>query len=682
VEPLLRTGDVRVSGNKNAAVDYQGLQFTGSILMKNKEKKKSPSQATASKVAKEKKQPRWMWIALIILVTGIAYSNSLTNDFVNWDDDLYVYTNQDIRHLDGATIHEFFTGYFVKMYAPVTMISYALDYKVGQLDASIYHCTNLILHLLNAALVFYLVFLLTEQSTIAVISALFFGIHPLHVESVAWISERKDLLYSFFYLSGLITYISFCNKNRQRKYYFFTILLFLLSLLSKSAAVTFPLILILIDFYKGKKLTLKDNLDKIPFFLMAIGFGILSLLSQRMIGKNLDYVTGYTILDRMFLGAYSFAFYLIKSIFPSGLSALHPMPMKSDGVLPLKYYLSVVVFIGFVWLLLKAFRLKTDETLRKDVLFGLLFFLFTIALILFIPVGEAVVAERYTYLPYIGIFMIIGRLYWQFKQKIFSSFPKLEHCCTAAVIITVILFAGITYGRNAVWKDTVSLFSDVIAKDPDAGLAYNNRGNIRIEQKDFKGALEDFNKAIELKYNDAYNNRGILRNKLGDYKKALEDFNMAALHNKLDRAKVYYNRGIAKLRLGDFKGAEEDFGSAIQIDPRYSSAYSNRGLVRYEKLSNVRGAINDFDLAISLNPTEPDAYYNRGNAKLRSGSFADALSDYDRALQLAPDYTAAYFNKGVACLKLKNIDGACLNWSKASDLGAKPAAELIKAYCR
>lgn len=650
--------------------------------MRHKDRKRNIDKIADSKiVAEETNQRRWMLVALILLVTAIAYSNSLTNGFVNWDDDLYVYTNQDIRHLDGAAVHEFFTGYFVKMYAPVTMISYAIDYQIGKLDAITYHCTNLVLHLFNVALVFCLIFLLTRQTAIAAICAAFFGIHPLHVESVAWISERKDLLYSLFYLGGLIAYISYDN-SRRRKYYFIAILLFLLSLLSKSAAVTFPLILLLIDYYRGKKLELKNSLDKIPFFLMAIGFGVLSLLSQKVIGKNVDYVVGYTVLDRVFLGAYSFAFYLVKSIIPSGLSALHPMPMKPEGVLPLKYYLSVFIFAGFLWLFVRAFKSKTNETLRKDVIFGLLFFVFTIALILFIPVGEAVVAERYTYIPYIGIFMIVGRLYLHFKQKKLSFLPNAAQWYTAVIVVAIALFAGVTYGRNRVWKDTVSLFSDVIAKDPDAGLAYNNRGNIRMDQKNFRGAMEDYNKAIELKYQDAYNNRGILRNKLGDYRKAIEDFDKAVLHNKLDRAKVYYNRGIAKLKLGDFKGAEEDFDNSIRIDSRYSSAYVNRGLVRYEKLSDFKGAISDFDLAISISPSEPDAYYNRGNVKMRSGDFANAMSDYDRALQLAPDFAAAYFNKGVAAIKLKNIEGACLNWRKASDLGAKAATELVKAYCK
>jgi hypothetical protein len=169
--------------------------------------------------------------------------------------------------------------------------------------------------------------------------------------------------------------------------------------LSKSAAVTFPLILFLIDFYRGRKLTFKNNLDKVPFSLMAIGFGILSPLSHKVIGRDLDYVTGYTISGRAFLGACSLVFYIVKSALPFGLSALHPMPMKPGGLLPLKYYLSVPAVFGSVVLLIKVLTSKTDEALKKDVIFGFLFFILTIVRVFFIPVGEAVVAERYTYLP-------------------------------------------------------------------------------------------------------------------------------------------------------------------------------------------------------------------------------------------------------------------------------------------
>ena len=620
-------------------------------------------------------------VAAILLTTIIVYSNSLNNGFVKWDDDKYVSNNEDIRQLDGQSILRFFTTNYLRMYQPITMISYALDYKIGGLNALTYHRTNCIFHLLNVLLVFYVILLLTKQTAIAAISALFFGVHPLHVESVAWISERKDLLYSFFYLSSLITYILYRKRNNSYRLYFLSILFFLLSLFSKSAAVTLPLILVLTDYYLNPKLPFKNNLDKTPFFALSVVFGVVSLMSQRVIGSNWDYVIGYTILDRLFMGAYAFTFYIVKSIFPFGLSAIHPLPLKSAGLLPILYYISGLTFILFPWILIKVFKSRVDETLRKDVIYGALFFFLTIVLVIFIPVGQAVVAERYTYVPYIGLFMILGRVYLYLGERKYTFSSKLRYAPAAVIGIMLIVFAHGAYARNTVWRDTPTLFSDVIDKYPETGIAYNNRGNVRRDQNDFQGAMEDYNKAIELNYNDAYNNRGILRNRMNDYKNAIEDFNRA-LHGKSDRDIAHYNKGIAKLNLGDFSGAVEDFSKAIEINPQYSDAYNNRGFVRYEKLSDFIGAIHDFDTAILLSPAEPDIYYNRGNAKILAGNYESAIIDYDMALHIKPDYGEAYFNKGIALLKLEKAVPACLNWDKASELGVARAAKLIQMYCK
>ena len=667
-------------------------------------KKKHSSQRPDSDVVQEKKCSQlWIWAGLIILTTAITYSNSINNGFVNWDDDLHVYANHDIKNLDGPAIRTFFTNFYAKMYAPVTIISYAIDYKIGGIDPAVYHRTNLILHLLNVALVFFFLYRLTGQKAVAVISALFFGIHPFHVESVAWISERKDLLYVFFYLGGLIAWIGRRDEKRPLIFYFMTLFLFILSLLSKSAAVTFPLILMLIDFYRdphsprsydaaGIVTFIKNHLDKIPFLLLSIVFGLLSLLSQKVIGAEVDYVTGYTITDRIFLGTYAFAFYLIKSIFPWNLSALHTMPTKPDGFLPLSYYLSIFVAIGFVVLLLKLIReyrrgvrqvsIHADRegaVIYKDILFGLLFFLFTVSLILFIPVGLAVVAERYTYISYIGIFIILGRLYLYFYQ---TGSARRRYGLTAAVAAAAILFSCMTYTRNQVWKDSMTLFSDMIEKNPDAGLAYNNRGNLRMEQEDFEGAIEDFNKAIELKDTNAHYNRGILRLRLGDYQNALDDFNLAEQNLRVDKAKVLYNLGITKLNLGDFRGAEEDFSGVIRINPRHAGAWSNRGLIRYDKLSDIMGAITDLDEAVSLDPDDPYIRYNRGNARMLAGKTTESLADYDRTLELMPLFAAVHLNKGAALLQSGRIDEACRSWEKAAELGEKAAGGLTAKYCK
>jgi tetratricopeptide (TPR) repeat protein len=322
---------------------------------------------------------------------------------------------------------------------------------------------------------------------------------------------------------------------------------------------------------------------------------------------------------------------------------------------------------------------RENSKIFKDILFGLLFFLFTVSLILFIPVGQAIVAERYTYISYIGIFIILGRLYLFFYQ---AGSARRRYGLTAAVASAAILFSCMTYTRNQVWKDSMTLFSDMIEKNPDAGLAYNNRGNLRMEQEDFEGAIEDFNKAIELKDTNAHYNRGILRLRLGDYQNALDDFNLAEQNLRVDKAKVLYNLGITKLNLGDFRGAEEDFSGVIRINPRHAGAWSNRGLIRYDKLSDIMGAITDLDEAVSLDPDDPYIRYNRGNARMLAGKTTESLADYDRTLELMPLFAAVHLNKGAALLQSGRIDEACRSWEKAAELGEKAAGGLTAKYCK
>ena len=337
--------------------------------MKNRNSKTNPGNRVAVPQKTAVKTPKnrlyiGALVSVILLITIIVYSNSLNNGFVQWDDYKYVSDNEDIKQLNSQSIYKYFTTYYLKMYQPLTMISYALEYKLGGLNPQTYHRTNLVFHTLNVLLVFCFILLLTKKAPIAAVSALFFGIHPLHVESVAWISERKDLLYSFFYLGSLIAYIFYRKRNNSYGLYFLAVLFFILSLFSKSAAVTLPFILVLTDYYLRNKLTFRSNLDKIPFFALSVIFGIISLLSQRIIGGDLDYVTGYTFLDRLFMGAYAFTFYIIKSVFPFGLSAIHPLPLKEEGILPVAYYISGLTFIFFAYILVRLSKSKIDETLK------------------------------------------------------------------------------------------------------------------------------------------------------------------------------------------------------------------------------------------------------------------------------------------------------------------------------
>ena len=219
-------------------------------------------------------------LAVVLILTLIVFSNSFKNNFlVNWDDDGYILNNPTIQHLDKGSIHEIFTSFHMGNYHPLTTLTYALEYKFFKLDPLPYHWLNLIFHLCNVVLVFLFIKLLSKKNLAAVITAVLFAVHPMHVESVAWISELKDVLYTFFFLLSLLFYMQFAKKKNPAVY-ILSLLMFVLSLLSKSAAVVLPVLLFLIDYFQSHKQNVKSVLLKVPFFILALIFGIIALKSQ------------------------------------------------------------------------------------------------------------------------------------------------------------------------------------------------------------------------------------------------------------------------------------------------------------------------------------------------------------------------------------------------------------------
>src|SRR5688572_978865 len=221
----------------------------------------------------------------ILLVTFLLFYNTLTNNFVNLDDSGYIKDNPDIKSLSAKNIAAIFSSFYNANYHPFTTLSYAIEYNLFGLNAKPYHFVNLFLHLLNIFMVFRLIKKVSGKVQVALIVALFFAIHPMHVESVAWISERKDLLYSFFFICGLSTYYEYTHAKADRnKLYVYTILLFLCSLLSKSAAITFPIMLLIFDYYFQRSWKAKVLVEKIPFFLLSLIFGVVNIFSQKSAG--------------------------------------------------------------------------------------------------------------------------------------------------------------------------------------------------------------------------------------------------------------------------------------------------------------------------------------------------------------------------------------------------------------
>ena len=605
-------------------------------------------------------------LSAILLLTIVVYSNSIGNGFVNWDDGVNVYDNISIREISAGNIKVYFTKALLAMYTPFIYISYAIDYKIGGLDPRIYHASNLLLHVLNITLLFFIVRLLTHRIEIAAIVALLFAVHPLNAGAVAPVSTRGTLLYSFFFLAAFLFYLRYLKNNFGLGYLALTLVCFLMALLSKSAAVVLPLVLLLTDYYYRRKFDARAIAEKIPFFVLSLIFGILTFVFREDAGHiGSQYV--FSVFDRIFLVGYAIVFYMFKVLIPVKLSAYYPYPVKIDGLLPLWFYLTPLVIAACIFLIYKL------QNYRRELIFGALFFLINIILVLkILPMGGEIVCDRYAYLPYIGFFLIIGWAYCWITDRLFYSLSGwIQYFFIIAVVLYGGAFSAISYERNKVWKDSLTLYDDVLEKYPFVALAYNNRGLFKSEQKDYSGAIDDCNKAIELNpgYAIAYNNRGNVKSKQKDYSGAIDDFNKAIEQNPGD-AIAYNGRGLAKMEWGkDYAGAMADFNKAIELNPRYAIAYNNRGNLK-SKQKDYSGAIDDFNKAIEQNPGDAVAYNGRGLAKIeREKDYASALADFNKAIELNPGYDIAYNSRGVAKIEWgKDYAGALADFNKAIEL--------------
>lgn len=360
-----------------------------------------------------KKYKTSLSICIILILTSLFFSSSLKNSFVNIDDDFYVINNPVIKSISIDNIKKIFVSFFMSNYQPLTILSYSLDYHFFKLNPFGYHLTNFIFHLFNCLLVFWLIMLLGKRIFIALIAAVLFGVHPLHVESVAWISERKDVLYAFFFLAAMISYLYYLRTSHLSKYYYFSMIFFILSLLSKAMAITLPLVFLLFDYFvpRGNKKLL--FVDKIPFFILSFIFGYIAVFAQYSTGA-VRQCEVFNIMDKILVVNLAIIFYLSKILVPIKLSCLYPYAIISGEPLALSFLLSsfFVVIIGFVVFLFRRFS--------KKVIFSSLFFLITVLPVLqFIPIGMTIVADRYTYIPSIGIFYGIGEcLLWFCTKKI------------------------------------------------------------------------------------------------------------------------------------------------------------------------------------------------------------------------------------------------------------------------
>jgi len=574
---------------------------------------------------KEKGKILLTWLLPILVFTGICFFPMLKNQLTNWDDEFYVVQNALLRGPDWTGI---FSKPVVSNYHPITIATLAANYSMTGLDASSYLITNLLLHLINTGLVFYFTWLISGKKLwVAAFTAIFFGIHPMHVESVAWVSERKDVLYTLFFLISLIQYWRFLITSKNKNL-IFCFLFFALSLLSKPAAIILPFVLVLLDYWYDRPIGKRSILEKIPFLFLAFVFAVITVkLQSKTAIASLDF---YPLWSRFFFATYTSMTYIIRFFAPYPLSTFHPFPAtKSLGWPIMLSPIFMLALLALTW-----FKRK-----NKLLVFSFFFFMINLALVLqIVSIGGTLLAERYTYVPYIGMAFFIGMMLDKYSATINKS---LLWGITGAVVL---IFGIITFQRTKVWKDSDTLWTNVLEHFPNSSVPRTNRANylIRIsstpenrgrQDELLQRALEDCNEALKVPLNHAkaYENRQNIYLRLKKDSLALSDAN-SLINLEPGNRLGYYTKGAAYQRLNIPDSALKYFNKCLEISPNTDFALNNRGSLLFNYYKKYNEAMADFTKAIQINP-QGDYYLNRSYCYYQLGQVDLAKADVRVAIQ-------------------------------------------------
>ncbi len=604
---------------------------------------------------------RWWLVIALIAITFIIFSPSLNNDFVRWDDNQYVTENELVKDISLNNLGKFGDN-VAGNFHPLTMISLALDYHFFGLNPFYFHLKNLIFHLLNTVLVFFFIMKVSKNNYfVSFFTALLFGIHPMHVESVAWVSERKDVLYTFYFLTGLLLYYEYVQR-KKKLFYFLSLIAFVFSTLSKSAAVVFPLVLLLIDYCEKGKFELKGLFQKVPFFVLALVIGIIALKTQSDAGAVEK--TDFTFFGRIRMATGGNWEYIRKFLFPEPLTNYYPIPNFNNN--SFFYFQSILVFVLLFFLIIRYFKRNWWVS------WGLIFYFTTIILVLqFLQVGGSFVSDRYTYMPYIGL----GFTYFMLIFFLLKRFEKMKYVIISGMVLQFGFWAVNAYSQTKVWNNTGTLWNNFIDKFPnESSKAHNNlaeyylmqgdtikaeievdksiesdgnnykaytmKGRIFYELKEYQTALNAFSKALEIEknYKEALKGRSAAYYFIGDFQNAFDDIEMYFKQDSTD-VEALNLRGNIYIQKNELDLALEDFNNAIQLNTEHKASINNRNLVL--ALKNDSSAQQQFTDIIKSDNENYEALTNRGVVQYKNGNLDEALDYFNRALQINNNYPEA-----------------------------------------
>lgn len=580
----------------------------------------------------------WKYILGAIVLTVIAFIPTFSNDFVNWDDDFNLANNNNTALLNWDNVVNIFSQNVIGNYNPLPILTFAIERKFFGLDPTVYHVNNLLLHLFCVFMVYRIFRSLNLTSLASGVGALLFGIHPMRVESVAWVTERKDVLFGAFFLAALWYYIQYVRTDFKKKYFYYALGLFIISLFAKIQAVSFSFSIILVDYLLRRPLNIKLFLGKWMFFLASLIIGIVGIVFLREQG-SMDDSTQYSLVQRLFIGGYSFGIYLIKFIFPYLMSPLYPYP----AVIPWEVYLGPIPVLLVGGLILYAY--KKDW---RAVVFGLMFFVVNVMFVLqVVGAGQGFLADRFTYMPYLGLIFLVA----YGLDTLMAREGKSGQYALYGLGGMLVVYMFMTFQQTKIWHDSDKLWTHVLKYYDKTSLPFRNRANYRRDQGRYEEALKDYNEAIRLKPDGAlYNSRAKLYFNLKKYPEAMENYNLAiGLDSTI--GEYFINRGAVWALTNQLDRALADFDKGILLDPKGANGYKNRSLV-YQSNGQWPQAIGDLDKYLDMHPEDADLWYERGRLKNVINKPSEALVDLNRAIQLNSGQGIYYYEKMKAHLKL------------------------------
>ena len=641
----------------------------------------------------------------VLSVVFLSYYSSLNNDFVLWDDDVHLFDNISVRMLDAEHIDDIFSSKVNSIYIPLTTLSFAIEYHFFKYNEFYYHLDNLILHLGVIAFIFFIGLRLGLSLFAAAAASLLFGLHPMHVESVAWVTERKDVLYSFFYMASVLSYLTYLDS---KKYFYFiiTICLGILSVLAKPMALSLPIILLLCDWFKQRKIAFKVLFEKAYLCLFMVPIVFITYFSHARL-------PGGEVWQGILIWPWTFTFYLRQFLFPIFSTPIYRLP-EPVAFTHFQYAASLMVLLLSIVLFI---RLRNNRWF----IFASLFYFFSIFFLLrFDGLADTnIVADRFMYLPSVGFCFLFGmgvEKLWKWKKS-----------SIIGIIAVLTLFGFQTYKQCKVWKDSVSLWQQQLRYFPNEKVALNNLAIALIEQKDKKDFLKKeynvnhvkylYEKAIRLdpEFIDSYYNLGKLYKDIGQNQKAIYYYQQTLALDPMSTY-AFFSLGNLFRDAGEVDNAIQSYQDMIKANPEKESSYIevitaytkrpkadeknekyiqeslniakqlkvlvdknppratsyfNLGTV-LGQVGDLKGAIRAYQKALKINPNHSkslqnlaNAYFSLGFKKEMQGLYAQAMKDYQKSIEINPENAEVYYNLG--------------NVFAALDLPTKAMEEYLKA---